>query len=78
MSDSVKKWHEMQEEEKQDNLLQDYVETKSEQLLRKKAYRILVEYGEREIRLANQILDFELGLNEDKSIQIKKRRLTLS
>ena len=23
MSDSVKKWHEMQEEEKQDNLLQD-------------------------------------------------------
>jgi len=68
MSDSVKKWHEMQEEEKQDNLLQDYVETKSEQLLRKKAYRILVEYGEKEIRLANQILDFELGLNKNKSV----------
>ena len=68
MSDSVKKWHEMQEEEKQDNLLQDYVETKSEQLLRKKAYRILVEYGEREIRLANQILDLEIGLNKNKSV----------
>ena len=78
MSDSVKKWHEMQEEEKQDNLLQDYVETKSEQLLRKKAYRILVEYGEREIRLANQILDLEIGLNKNKSVQIKKRTLTLS
>jgi|TARA_R100000030_G_scaffold100544_2_gene93835 hypothetical protein len=68
MSDSVKKWHEMQEEEKQDNLLQDYVETKSEQLLRKKAYRILVEYGEREIRLANQILDLEIGLKRNKSV----------
>lgn len=68
MSDSVKKWHEMQEEEKQDNLLQDYVETKSEQLLRKKAYRILVEYGEREIRLANQILDLEVGLKRNKSV----------
>ena len=32
MSDSVKKWHEMQEEEKQDKLLQDYDEKKSEQL----------------------------------------------
>ena len=68
MSDSVKKWHEMQEEEKQDNLLQDYVETKSEQLLRKKDYRILVEYGEREIRLANQILDLEVGLKRNKSV----------
>ena len=68
MSDSVKKWHEMQEEEKQDNLLQDYVETKSEQLLRKKAYRILVEYGEKEIRLANQILDLEMGLKRNKSV----------
>ena len=68
MSDSVKKWHEMQEEEKQDNLLQDYVETKSEQLLRKKAYRILVEYGEEEIRLANQILDLEIGLKRNKSV----------
>lgn len=68
MSDSVKKWHEMQEEAKQDNLLQDYVETKSEQLLRKKAYRILVEYGEREIRLANQILDLEVGLKRNKSV----------
>ena len=68
MSDSVKKCHEMQEEEKQDNLLQDYVETKSEQLLRKKAYRILVEYGEREIRLANQILDLEVGLKRNKSV----------
>jgi|TARA_R100000005_G_C4803218_1_gene93733 hypothetical protein len=68
MSDSVKKWHEMQEEEKQDNLLQDYVETKSEQLLRKKAYRILVEYGEKEIRLANQILDLEIGLKRNKSV----------
>ena len=44
MSDSVKKWHEMQEEEKQDNLLQDYVETKKEQALRKRAYRILIDY----------------------------------
>ena len=68
MSDSVKKWHEMQEEEKQDNLLQDYVETKDEQALRKKAYRILVEYGEREIRLANQILDLEVGLKRNKSV----------
>ena len=68
MSDSVKKWHEMQEEEKQDNLLQDYVETKSEQLLRKKAYRILVEYGEKEIRVANQILDLEIGLKRNKSV----------
>jgi hypothetical protein len=58
----------MQEEEKQDNLLQDYVETKSEQLLRKKAYRILVEYGEKEIRLANQILDLEIGLKRNKSV----------
>ena len=68
MSDSVKKWHEMQEEEKQDNLLQSYVETKDEQALRKKAYRILVEYGETEIRLANQILDLEVGLRRNKSI----------
>jgi len=68
MSDSVKKWHEMQEEAKQDNLLQDYVETKDEQALRKKAYRILVEYGEREIRLANQILDLEVGLKRNKSV----------
>ena len=68
MSDSVKKWHEMQEEAKQDNLLQDYVETKDEQALRKKAYRILVEYGEREIRLANQILDLEIGLKRNKSV----------
>ena len=68
MSDSVKKWHEMQEEEKHDNLLQDYVETKSEQLLRKKAYRILVEYGEKEIRLANQILDLEIRLKRNKSV----------
>ena len=68
MSDSVKKWYEMQEEEKQSQLLSDYVETKENLQLRKKAYRILVEYNEKEIRLANQILDFELGLNEDKSI----------
>ena len=68
MSDSVKKWHEMQEEEKQDNLLQDYVETKKEQQLRKRAYRILVEYGETEIRLANQILDLEVGLKRNKSV----------
>ena len=68
MSDSVKKWHEMQEEEKQDNLLQDYVETKKEQALRKRAYRILVEYGETEIRLANQILDLEIGLKRNKSV----------
>jgi|TARA_R100001463_G_scaffold133493_1_gene194941 hypothetical protein len=68
MSDSVKKWHEMQEEEKQDSLLQSYVETKDEQALRKKAYRILVEYGEREIRLANQILDLEVGLKRNKSV----------
>jgi len=68
MSDSVKKWHEMQEEEKQDNLLQSYVETKDEQALRKKAYRILVEYGEKEIRLANQILDLEIGLKRNKSV----------
>ena len=59
MSDSVKKWHEMQEEEKQDNLLQDYVETKKEQALRKRAYRILIDYTEEEIRLANRILDVE-------------------
>tara|TARA_B100000683_G_scaffold273816_1_gene320359 strand:- start:138 stop:326 length:189 start_codon:yes stop_codon:yes gene_type:complete len=59
MSDSVKKWHEMQEEEKQDNLLQDYVETKKEQQLRKRAYRILIDYNEEEIRLANRILDVE-------------------
>jgi|TARA_Y100000361_G_scaffold131293_1_gene127869 hypothetical protein len=59
MSDSVKKWHEMQEEEKQDNLLQDYVETKKEQALRKRAYRILIDYTEDEIRLANRILDVE-------------------
>jgi|TARA_R100001015_G_C4612790_1_gene168365 hypothetical protein len=59
MSDSVKKWHEMQEEEKQDNLLQDYVETKKEQALRKRAYRILIDYTEQEIRLANKILDVE-------------------
>ena len=59
MSDSVKKWHEMQEEEKQDNLLQDYVETKTEQALRKRAYRILIDYTEDEIRLANRILDVE-------------------
>ena len=68
MSDSVKKWHEMQEEEKQDSLLQSYVETKDEQALRKKAYRILVECGEREIRLANQILDLEVGLKRNKSV----------
>ena len=59
MRDSVKKWHEMQEEEKQDNLLQDYVETKKEQALRKRAYRILIDYTEDEIRLANRILDVE-------------------
>ena len=59
MSDSVKKWHEMQEEEKQDNLLQDYVETKKEQQLRKRAYRSLIDYNEEEIRLANRILDVE-------------------
>ncbi len=59
MSDSVKKWHEMQEEEKQDNLLQDYVETKKEQALIKRAYRILIDYTEDEIRLANRILDVE-------------------
>tara|TARA_A100001201_G_C4089113_1_gene201501 strand:+ start:1087 stop:1293 length:207 start_codon:yes stop_codon:yes gene_type:complete len=68
MSDSVKKWYEMQEEEKQSQLLSDYVETKENLQLRKKAYRILVEYNEKEIRLANQILDFELGLNKNKSI----------
>ena len=40
----------------------------SSQALRKKAYRILVEYGETEIRLANQILDLEVGLRRNKSI----------
>ena len=60
MSDSVKKWHEMQEEEKQSELLQDYVETKQYQELRKRAYRILVDYSEAEIKLANDILNYEI------------------
>lgn len=68
MSDSVKKWYEMQEEEKQSQLLSDYVETKENLQLRKKAYRILVEYNEKEIRLANQILDLEIGLKRNKSV----------
>ena len=61
MSDSVKKWHEMQEEEKQSELLQDYVETKQYQELRKRAYRILVDYSEEEIKLANDILNYEVN-----------------
>lgn len=61
MSDSVKKWHEMQEEEKQSELLQDYVETKQYQELRKRAYRILVDYSEAEIKLANDILNYEIN-----------------
>lgn len=49
MSDSVTKWHEMQE----DRNLREKAEIK------KKAYRLLTEYDAETIRLANQILDAE-------------------
>lgn len=49
MSDSVTKWHEMQEDR--------HSREKAE--IKKKAYRLLTEYDAQTIRLANQILDLE-------------------
>lgn len=61
MSDSVKKWHEMQE----DKHLREKAEVK------KKAYRLLTEYDEETIRTALKIIDDEPSLYEDLSLTKK-------
>lgn len=54
MSDTVTKWHEMQEE----NSSQHVVKTPQiSESVRKQAYRILVEFHEEAIREANNILN---------------------
>ena len=54
MSDSVKKWHEMQEEKE----TPQYAATNArKETIRKEAYTILVNHCEHAIREANNILD---------------------
>lgn len=50
MSDSVTKWHEIQEDK--------HSREKAE--IKKKAYRLLTEYDAETIRVANKILDAEV------------------
>jgi|TARA_B100001093_G_scaffold512877_1_gene583602 hypothetical protein len=47
MSDSIKKWHEMQEDK--------HLREKAE--IKKKAYRLLTEYDAETIRVASRILN---------------------
>ncbi len=68
MSDSVTKWHEMQEEKideccgtdcgcHQDNMNAARVSQQLEYQLKQKAYTLLCEYDAAVIRVANKILD---------------------
>ncbi len=62
MSDSIKKWHEMQEERKlypgDITITQDQgVKTLPIAQLKKKAYKLLCEYDEDVIRMAMKIID---------------------
>lgn len=62
MSDSIKKWHEMQEERKlypgDITITQDQVvKTLPTTEVKKKAYRLLCEYDEEVIRMAMQIIN---------------------
>jgi hypothetical protein len=55
MSDSVTKWHEMQEDKKASSAQEQSDREKSE--IKKKAYRLLCEEDERVIRMAMKILN---------------------
>lgn len=62
MSDSIKKWHEMQEERKlypgDITITQDQgVKTLPITEVKKKAYKLLCEYDEEVIRVAMKIID---------------------
>lgn len=58
MSDTIKKWHEMQEDLKEQGSLNPYTFTiPKKDDLRRKAFTLLCNYDEEVIRLAVKILD---------------------
>ena len=57
MSDTIKKWHEMQEDLKEQGQLNPYTFTILKDNLRRKAFTLLCNYDEEVIRLAVKILD---------------------
>jgi len=62
MSDSITKWHEMQDERRLypgDIVIKDNIEVKTLPIvdLKKKAYKLLCEYDEEVIRMAMKIID---------------------
>lgn len=62
MSDTIKKWHEMQEDLKEQGQLNPYTFTIPKDNLRRKAFTLLCNYDEEVIRLAVKILD---GLEDE-------------
>lgn len=59
MSDTIKKWHEMQEDLQENTSAYafNYKQQSKEELTRKKAFTLLCNYDEEVVRLAVKILD---------------------